>query len=134
MKSIVHSLLLIWIALGVSGCSSAPKVDSNRSRIVLKTEDIRNDMTAQVSSVYRSDGSSATITDRDYKSNFLEIEAGHYSVKVECFKESNGGIYPSGSTSGTFALKSGELLRVEFMRDQALVSNQNCPILFLTNQ
>ena len=131
---ILNLIVVAIVSASLNGCSSAPTWNSDQSRIVLSTEDIRHDMTAKVSEVVRVGGSPITITSQDYRKNFIDVETSRYMVTVKCYKESKGGIYYSGSTKGTFNLRSGELLRVEFMRDQALVTNLECPLLFSTNR
>ncbi|MBL4867420.1 MAG: hypothetical protein JKY67_13725 [Pseudomonadales bacterium] len=134
-KSGVLSLSMLAIVSGLfSSCSSAPSYKTNQSRIVLSTEDIRHDMTAKVSEVIRVGGSPSAITPADYRKNYIDVESNRYRVTVKCYKESKGGIYPSGSTKGTFDLRPGERLQLEFMRDQALVTKQQCPLLFSTNR
>ena len=88
---------------------SAPQEKSNRSRIELSTEDLRNDMTAKVSEIKKISGEVIVITPENYNRNYIDVWSDRYQVVVKCYKESDGGIYFSGSTMGTFKLNAGEL-------------------------
>ncbi|MBV1880327.1 MAG: hypothetical protein KUG82_01780 [Pseudomonadales bacterium] len=134
VKLMLNALFLVIGSALIVGCMSAPQEKSNRSRIELSTEDLRNDMTAKVSEIKKISGEVIVITPENYNRNYIDVWSDRYQVVVKCYKESDGGIYFSGSTMGTFKLNAGELLRLEFRRDQELVTNDKCPLLFSTKR